>query len=531
MEEQKPKRRLSIITISIIIVMIVLIFVAVIVGIKKIIKKNNNIVAGNTTLEGFMELVYEKDGVFTFIDSNQKVHQYGGYLGMDNFYYNVTCVSIEKDSYVKDYALITNKEKVVVNAGEYDYISQSDDGRFYMVEKDGNEGVIDYNGKVIVPVKYQYISSHLVGDENKFHIFACKNENDEYEYINENGNLITKSDDYQTISYYSTREGSAEVIEVNGILYNILTGEEICNNNDITGFADNVLIYKNRYELYDNNLKIVKTVECENALNIKSVSYDEYIVVELALNEKATEEEKNKKYTLYDSNWNIIKESDNEIVLHKLLDGKFLVIEEKDYTVTVSDIKGNVIFTAENHRLPSNYSKSMYISIAQKGTKIYDIYDAKGNKMIEKGVRSQAMQLSGNTEKDYMVITRSNNQGSYDSFILLENLEEIPIEKSVNVLEKCGDNILLSDWDKKVIKLYNGSKQVGYDIKGSYCSQIGNYTIIQSDSEYNIINLENLKTCFYFSSSDFIKLHEDIGIIELNTGFYTMDGKLLVEKN
>lgn len=528
MNEKPPRRRLSIITIAIIIILIIIVIVLGILKVNKVIRSKKDLT--NNDLVGYMELVQSSNDVFTFIDLQQKVHKFEGYKKMSNFYYNVACVSIQDtdQDYKDKYELINNKEKVIVAADEYDYITQEEGGKFYRVEKSGKEGIIDYNGKVIIPIKYQYISDHSLTDD--IHIFICKNDNEEYEYINENGIVITKLDSYEQVSFYTTKVENVVAIKIKNIVYNSINAKQICDSSNIDKFLNNVLVYKEKYELYDNDLNLIKTIECPNAVNVNVTSYDKYTIVNLDLNMDATQDEKNKKYTLYDSKWNVVKESPNEFTLHKFSDGNVVILEEVDSNVIVSDEHGNELFVASNHRLPSGYNESMYLVIPQKGSKIYDIYDIKGKKLIEKGVRSQSVQLGGKTEKDYMVITRNNDIGSYDMFILLKNLDEIPIENDVNILEKKKDNILLSNWKTKIVKLYSKDKKIGEDIQGKYSTQIGKYSIIENDTKYKVINLDELNICFTFESSNLIKIHENIGVVELKSGFYSLDGKLLLEK-
>lgn len=163
--DEKKKNGSPMVVIGIIVVICVLLLAVCIIGITKILPKGNS--GEDDSLEGHMTLVNEEENVYTFVDANGKVKKYKNYTDMNDFYYDVTCVSRisnESEFYSQD-ALINKNEKVIVDYGVYDDITQVSNGRYYKVEKDDVYGIINYEGKVIVPVEYSYITVKTVRNE------------------------------------------------------------------------------------------------------------------------------------------------------------------------------------------------------------------------------------------------------------------------------------------------------------------------------------------------------------------------------
>ena len=140
----------------------------------------------DTTLVGYQKLVDVTDSKYTYVDLDGKVKEYEGYTSMDDFYYDVTCVSkLDKDTGTTQMALINKNKGEVVKFGEYTNFTQVVGGKFYKVEKDGKYGVIDYKGKVIINPEYSYISITTVQEATEV-VFECQKDG-KYIFINESG--------------------------------------------------------------------------------------------------------------------------------------------------------------------------------------------------------------------------------------------------------------------------------------------------------------------------------------------------------
>lgn len=533
MEEQKKKKRLSVISIAI----LVLIAIAVIVGIVFLVKA---LIGGGSKdeldpeqawlIDGYMALLDEENDVFTYSDQKGNTIQYVGYTDMEDFYFDTTCVAriSDESEYKREYALIKSNQKTVVEYGIYDDIDQIDEGRFYEVEKDDMYGIIDYKGNIVVPVEYDYIRENTIQDETQY-VFACEREDDEkYDYITETGKLLITLDEYESFTYYYTlSEDAATLVEIDEKYFNTVTGEEMFVGKEDVEYKYNVLIEEEKYTLYNKDLTVKAEVECPNTTYFDVTKSGSYVMIEQTIKDEDNWNT-SKKYTLYDENMNVVKESDTEIVFYQYEDSDLYFITEENGTITVSDAKGNVKFTAEGYKFPSGNLDDMFMYFKSKNNNnTYDLYNLEGTKVLE-GLSSIAMQEGGYLEKDYMMICRRAD-GKLNKSILLESLVEIPVDESVNVIEKYKNHILTSNWSDEVVRIYNlNGEQVGEDIFGTWSDTNGKYITIQTDDNYMIYNLETATKTFECEKSVYVDTFESVRLIELEDGFYNYDGELVL---
>jgi len=265
--DEKKNNGSPMVIIGIIVVVCILLLGVCIIGITKILSKGNS--GEDENLEGHMTLLSEEENVYTFIDANGKVKKYKNYTDMNDFYYDVTCVSRlsnENEFYSQD-ALINKNEKVIVDYGVYDDITQVSNGRYYKVEKDDLYGIIDYEGKVIVPVEYSYITVKTVRNEAET-VFVAEKGNQEYNYINENGKVITQTNDtfFGDLSYYEKFNDEYDTVIVvstkTGYRYfNLRTGEELFQGIKDVKFWYNMLKQDNKVVLYNKDMSVKSEID------------------------------------------------------------------------------------------------------------------------------------------------------------------------------------------------------------------------------------------------------------------------------
>jgi len=536
MEEQKKKKRLSIISIAILVLIAIALIVGMIFLFKTLFggnKKDETDPEQAWLIDGYMALLNDENDIFTYSDQKGNTVQYVGYTDMEDFYFDTTCVAklSEESQYKREHALITSKQKIVVDYGTYDDIDQIDDGRFYEVEKDDMYGIIDYKGKIVVPVEYDYIRENTIQDGTQY-VFACEREDDEkYDYITETGKLLTTLDAYESFTYYYTlSEDAATLVEIDDKYFNTVTGEEMFAGIEDVEYKYNVLIEDEKYTLFNKDLTVKAVVECPNTTYFDVTKSGDYIMIEQTI-----KDEKNwnttKKYTLYDNDMNVVKESDNEIIFYQYEDSPLYFITGENGTLTVSDVKGNVKFTAEGYKFPSGNLDDMFMYFKSKNSNnTYDLYNLEGTKVLE-GLSSIAMQEGGYLEKDYMMICRRAD-GNLNKSILLDSMVEIPVDDSVNVIEKYKNHILTSNWSDQVVKIYNlKGEQVVDDIFGTWSNTNGKYITIQNDDYYMIYNLETATQTFKCEKSVYVDTFDSVRLIELEDGFYNYDGELVLGRN
>ena len=223
-------------------ILIVLIVIIVLI-VTNLPKKNK----AEDTLIGYQKLINVTDNTYTFVDMDGNVKTYDGYTSMDDFYYDVTCVSKlnEEDNTVTQMALINKNNKSVVDFGEYDSYVQVVGGKYYKVEKEGKYGIIDYQGKVIINPEYDYISITTVQEATEV-VFECQKEN-KYYFVNEQGMTIMETESaLHSISYsnkFNDEYDTVIYISVDGVkrYFNLRTGEELFADKQDVNFSYNIL--------------------------------------------------------------------------------------------------------------------------------------------------------------------------------------------------------------------------------------------------------------------------------------------------
>ena len=526
MAKKSTKTRISFITFLIIIGVLAIVLGTSYNKIKSKIDKIN--VNNKTELKGYVELLKTEDTKHIFIGENKKLYEYNGYISMSDFYDNKACVSKLDDNGRKIYALIDKNEKEIVPLGEYDYISQLSDGKYYVVEKEGKQGIIDNTGKIIIDTAYNLVTDRKMEVDDGEHVFICKSNDDEYHYLNEEGKEYVSLQSLSTVEFYSVKKGSIPVISISGVLYNSSTCQKICNLSDIRMFYNNIATYDNKYEVYDLDLNLIETVECPNAISIYASSYDAiYSVVEINLNSNATEDELNNKFILYDEKGKVITKSKDGIAIHKI-DNKTYFLKQDNSNLKVLNESGNELFEMKDYRLPINYSETPYITASKNGSSQYELFDEKGKLVKTDSVRSELVQPDGDMEKDYMVITMSLKESGYDTYLLLKDLTKIKVEPSIDKVEKYKNHILTSDSKLNEVHLYNKETQVGENISGTHVNQIGTYSIIRAEDTYTVVDLVTLNITFSFKTEELVEVHNQSGVIELTSGVYDLDGNKIL---
>lgn len=536
MEQEQKKKRLSIISIAILILIAIGLIIGIVFLVKALTGKpvDKNDPESAWLIDGYMALLEEENDVFTYADQQGNTYQYVGYTDMEDFYFDTTCVAAESplSHYKREHALITSKEKIVVDFGVYDDIDQIDDGRFYEVEKDDMYGIIDYKGKVVIEPKYDYIRQNTIQNDTQF-VFVCEREDDEkYDYITETGKLLTTLDAYESFTYYYTlTEDAATLVEIDDKFYNTVTGEEMFADKDADEieYKYNVLIEDEKYTLFNNDLSVKAEVECPGTSYFTVSKSGKYVTMEQTITDEKTNRS-TKKYTLFDENLNVVKESDKEIIFYQYEDGDMYYITEENKVITVTDSKGNVKFTLEGYKRPSGNFDDLFMYFKSTQTDRYDLFNIEGEKVVE-GLTSIAMQENGYLEDDYMMICRRDSE-SFNKAMLLDTLVEIPVDDSVNLIEKYKGNILISNSSDEVVKLYNlNGEQIGDDIKGVWNDTLGKYVkLLKTDDKYIIYNLETGEKTFEYSIFDHVEDYDTVRLIELKDGFYNYDGVRILER-
>lgn len=504
-------------------ILIVLIIVIVIVA-KNCFKSDEK----EDTLVGYQKLINVTDNVYTFVDMDGKVKTYEGYTSMDDFYYDVTCVSKpnDQDSSVTQMALINKNNSNVVDYGEYDSYVQVVGGKYYKIEKEGKYGIIDYEGKVIINPEYDYISITTVQEATEV-VFECQKEN-KYYFINEQGMTIMETDSaLHSISYsnkFNDEYDTVIYISVDGVkrYFNLQTGEELFTDKQDVNFSYNILKEDGKISFYDKDAKLSTEVDtsADYSADVR-VYFKEYVVLE---EKNVTSGTREYKYTVYDSNFKQILESSSKINPVQDLEGNvyFIINENNGVKIVDENKKEKVIEGYEFNGTSTNNLQFLVLNPIDDENK-YEVYTFKGKQIIT-DVNEYTQKGSG------LLIGKYDDSGNLTRSLVLGNEQLISLATDDNVL--ANDYYLtIEDTNNLKVSVVDTDGNVKIDkVNGTKVFYNEKYIGIQDGDNVNIYNVENGKLTYTYPIKDYVNRDETVSVVELTTGFYGFDGKLILEK-
>lgn len=504
-------------------ILIVLIIVIVIVA-KNCFKSDEK----EDTLVGYQKLINVTDNVYTFVDMDGKVKTYEGYTSMDDFYYDVTCVSKpnDQDSSVTQMALINKNNSNVVNYGEYDSYVQVVGGKYYKIEKEGKYGIIDYEGKVIINPEYDYISITTVQEATEV-VFECQKEN-KYYFINEQGMTIMETDSaLHSISYsnkFNDEYDTVIYISVDGVkrYFNLQTGEELFTDKQDVNFSYNILKEDGKISFYDKDAKLSTEIDtsADYSADVR-VYFKEYVFLE---EKNVTSGTREYKYTVYDSNFKQILESSSKINPVQDLEGNvyFIINENNGVKIVDENKKEKVIEGYEFNGTSTNNLQFLVLNPIDDENK-YEVYTFKGKQIIT-DVNEYTQKGSG------LLIGKYDDSGNLTRSLVLGNEQLISLATDDNVL--ANDYYLtIEDTNNLKVSVVDTDGNVKIDkVNGTKVFYNEKYIGIQDGDNVNIYNVENGKLTYTYPIKDYVNRDETVSVVELTTGFYGFDGKLILEK-
>lgn len=481
----------------------------------------------NTSLIGYQKLVNVTNNKFTYIDLEGKVKEYEDYSSMDDFYYDVTCVSkLDGDTGVTQMALINKNKNEVVKFGTYNSFTQVVGGKFYKVEIDGKYGIIDYNGKVIIEPEYDYISITTVQEATEV-VFECQKDA-KYIFVNENGKKFYETDvALHSISYankFNSEYDTIIYISIDGQkkYFDLVTGEELFEGIDNVSISYNILKSDGKISFYDKNGKL-KT-ELDTSADYSSdarVYFKKYVVVE---QKNVTTGTREYKYTVYDSDFKKVLESNNKINPVQDIDGNvYFIINESDCVKIVNENKKET--KIEGYEFNGNNISNLQYIILNPTNDVasYDVFTFKGKK-VEEGIVEYSQKGFG------LIVQKYTDDGNAQRLLLLGKDGKITLSEEDNVL--ANDYYLTIENTKdEVVSVVDRDGNITLDkVSGAKVFYVEDYIGIQSGDTVNIYEVKTGKLTYSYSNSDYVNRDETVNVVELSSGYYTFGGKTIVEK-
>ncbi len=478
-------------------------------------------------LIGYQRLINATDNVYTFLDLEGKVKTYEGYASMSDFYYDTTSVSrLNEEANVTEVALINKNKKQVVKFGTYNKIIQVVGGKFYKVEKDGKYGVIDYKGKTVIAPEYEYISITTVQEATEI-VFECQKEG-KYYFMNESGKTLLETEtSSHSISYankFNSDYATIIYISIDGVkrYFNLDTAEELFAGQENINISYNIVKSDNKLTFYDKKMKPKVEVETNNdKLADARVYFKKYVLLE---ERTTTDGNRSYKYTVYDSDFNKVVESESRINLVQDIEGNvYFLVNESDGLKIVNEKKKSE--KVPGHEFNGNtYNNLQYLVLSSLDDSYsYDIYDFKG-KEIMKGITEYTQRGSA------LLLNRYDENGTLTRSLLLGTGKELPIEADDSVISN-DYYLTIENATTKTVSVVNFKGEMKVEkANGTKVFYVENYVGIQEGENVNIYDVETGKVTFTYAVANYINRDETVNYIELKDGYYTFAGKKILEK-
>lgn len=509
------------------IIKIVLLAVAVLVLVllvKGLFKGNNE----DTELVGYQKLVNVTDNTYTFIDLEGKVKKYEGYTSMDDFYYDVTCVSklTGENNNITQMALINKNKGTVVKFGVYDSFIQVVGGKYYKVEKEGKYGVIDHNGKVVINPEYDYISITTVQEATEI-VFECQKDN-KYYFLNERGTLLMETESaLHSISYsnkFNEEYNSVIYISVDGVkrYFNLETAEEVFAGMENVSFSYNILKTDGKIGFYDKKAKLKSEIDTSADYSSDArVYFKKYVVLE---QKNVTTGTREYKYTVYNSDFKQILESTSKInPVQDADENVYFIINDNDGVRIINENKKEVKVKGYefNGNNINNLQNIVLNSIGESSK--YEVYNFKGKKVIS--------DVNEYTQKGFgLLIGKYDQTGTLARSLVLEKGKEVALGADDNVLAN-EYYLTIENGVESKVSVVDRKGNVKLDkVPGVKIFYVENYIGVQDGETVRVYDIEKGKETFTYSVNDYVNRDETVNVIELTTGYYGFNGKTILEK-
>lgn len=506
------------------IALLAIVILVAIFAIKGLFKGNEE----GTELVGYQKLVNVTDNKYTFVDLDGKVKTYEGYTSMDDFYYDVTCVSklTGENNNITQMALINKNKGTVVKFGVYDSFIQVVGGKYYKVEKEGKYGVIDYNGKVVINPEYDYISITTVQEATEI-VFECQKEN-KYYFLNERGTVLMETESaLHSISYsnkFNKDYDTVIYISVDGVkrYFNLETAEEVFAGMENVSFSYNILKTDGKISFYDKKAKLKTEIDTSADYSADArVYFKKYVVLE---QKNVTSGTREYKYTVYNTDFKQILESTTKInPVQDADENVYFIINDNDGVRIINENKKEVkVEGYEFNGNNINNLQNLVLNPIGESSK-YEVYNFKGKKVMD-GINEYTQKGFG------LLIGKYDESGTLARSLVLEKGKEIALGTDDNVLAN-EYYLTIENGVESKVSVVDREGNVKLDkVPGVKIFYVEDYIGIQDGETVRVYNVEKGKETFTYSVNDYVNRDETVNVIELSTGYFGFNGKTILEK-
>jgi hypothetical protein len=501
-------------------------------------------------MSGYMKLLQQniKSKTFYFADTNANIIEYSGYDGMNDFYLDTSVV--QKDN---KYGIINRKEEVLINYGDYDEITRVEKNnycldRFVVKDNHSKYGVIDRNGKNIIPCQYDNMQILDYGRGIKYgnsfrdykFLFRASDKSGNYSYFTSEGVKLFESNKPELIKLESSllNESYDDIFLIGNAYYNGNTGEKLY---EVSETID--------YDMRLNVLAEIDRPAAQRGVSIPASSYN-YTYYLLDKSGKKLKEIKLRETKMTFANHlneDVYPAGDKYVIVNRDSiygdeNGQHIVYDDSGnevYTTSypirggVEDINGNVYFVEfiySDTIVTLRFLKEDFTVIKEDQAPKYS---------VTPGISPYVEVKSGLSPYIFVYV----DAGGYTAYdfngnVVMKNIEVSTPDSRIAMLAKQLDGSYLN----KIVWQIVCSRDCTASLELTENQKLGpilnNDNVIieeagagsQADRHiYKITNLKSKKVSFEFNKTQYIRSLNNIPVIVLSDGYYDYNGKKILD--
>jgi len=470
---------------------------------------------------------------FTFLSAEGNTAVYSGYSSMTAFAGGVSLVTRYSSENGEECALITPKEKTIINWGKYDKLSSYYEfekyDEFLKAKKEGMTGIVRTDGQEIIPCEYDDISREIAQSGLAYTVrgslglsrFICTNA-DVLHVYNQEGVLLYTGEPDEELSYS----------------FNELLGDGVCclqiTREDETieyiRYSDGKVVYttSDRYLgatrpgtllltdkkvvdaegkilCFDSEGNIVKEIPCIDSYNTGAFM-STFVGNQYVLFKQNTRSSADDKYTIYDLDWNEVYDTNNSLEAYCNAGGDIAFLEYDKNAETTKLLNSNLEVIKE---FPGYKPES------------FSNYDSDDLMMLFTG--------RGDATNNQILIDYSGNivmEGvNCDSYNYRDQTVILACSYAGNSRDTLASRVLVDGETQKVFELDSSFFEVHNPVKWAtdkyfiLLNSEDTYTVMDRDSGDIIFEVSDdvVEFCYTFQTI--------IPYFKLSDGYYTITGK------
>lgn len=451
---------------------------------------------------------------FVYIDNEGKTYSFSGYASMQDFEYETS--NVRKDGLE---GIINKNNKVIVPFGKYYDIS---DERFcgsYIVQaEDGKYGLISYDGKVILDTIYDNITTF--GKDIPVYKIAYQG----LYGISTNKNIIYETKNESVTAEFGARlyddsdSGLVKIIDgETEIVYDSYTGKQLYSGNGYEVKYNTVKdTQNNRYLLIDQKGKEKLKVDYivgEESIDIK---LDKYLVIE----------SKAGYYEVFNKDFEKILETERKPIFFKTYKGETYIINNVENGIDIyKEDKFYQTLPSYEYVNDNMIEYGSMFGLKNMQTNKIDLFDFELNKLKEDILLDKIYPkyvLLVNAESKKIAYTVAKQE--------IELGNEISIH-TLNTNSAFNDYIVVSRSNNDIYEIL--------DLKGNSVIKniekieilLDNHIIItdKTKGDMYLFSINDNKEMFRFEKDKFDSAYQNVQAIKLKTGYFNYKGEQIAK--